>query len=498
MLSEEIKKSIDRIWDTLWAGGLTNPLTDVEQITYLFFMKLIDVNQTRDEKNAAMLGAPVVNPIFKGGKWKPNASAASVPYESLRWKNFCHLAPEQMLSLVREYVFPFIKTLGAGKDTSFAKHMADAVFLIPTAKVLVTLVDEIDAMDLTNKDVMGDVYEELLNRVASSGTNGQFRTPRHIAECIIELLEPTIDDEMADPAMGSAGFMLATVAYVKKRYAKELKKAANAKKFKTSLVSGFDTDPTMLRIGAMNLMLHGIENPNVAYRDSVSEDNTERNKYTVIAANPPFTGTIFQDSVAKDLLAVTKTGKTELLFLALFTKILKVGGRCASIVPQGVLFDESNAHVAIRKELIEHQRLMAVITMPSGVFQPYSPVATAILVFQKTDNGGTDKVWFYNMTSDGYSLDRRREKLDENDLPDLIEKYRAVMTGKAKGNDRKAKCFFVSKEEIATGNYDLSYVKYHKTEHMKVDLPPVKELAKKVAKLTADFEKGFKVLKGTI
>ena len=493
MLNEETKKAIDRIWDTLWAGGLTNPLTDVEQITYLFFMKLIDVNQTREEKNAAMLGAPVVNPIFKGGKWKPNASAAAVPYESLRWKNFCHLAPEQMLSLVREYVFPFIKTLGAGKDTSFAKHMADAVFLIPTAKVLVTLVDEIDAMDLTNKDVMGDVYEELLNRVASSGTNGQFRTPRHIAECIIELLEPTIDDEMADPAMGSAGFMLATVAYVKKRYAKELKKAANAKKFKTSLVSGFDTDPTMLRIGAMNLMLHGIENPNVAYRDSVSEDNAERNKYTVIAANPPFTGTIFQDSVAKDLLAVTKTGKTELLFLALFTKILKVGGRCASIVPQGVLFDESNAHVAIRKELIEHQRLMAVITMPSGVFQPYSPVATAILVFQKTDNGGTDKVWFYNMTSDGYSLDRRREKLDENDLPDLIEKYRAAITGKAKGNDRKAKCFFVSKEEIATGNYDLSYVKYHKTEHMKVDLPPVKELAKKVAKLAADFEKGFNI-----
>ena len=498
MLNEETKKAIDRIWDTLWAGGLTNPLTDVEQITYLFFMKLIDVNQTREEKNAAMLGAPVVNPIFKGGKWKPNASAASVPYESLRWKNFCHLAPEQMLSLVREYVFPFIKTLGAGKDTSFAKHMADAVFLIPTAKVLVTLVDEIDAMDLTNKDVMGDVYEELLNRVASSGTNGQFRTPRHIAECIIELLEPTIDDEMADPAMGSAGFMLATVAYVKKRYAKELKKAANAKKFKTSLVSGFDTDPTMLRIGAMNLMLHGIENPNVAYRDSVSEDNTERNKYTVIAANPPFTGTIFQDSVAKDLLAVTKTGKTELLFLALFTKILKVGGRCASIVPQGVLSDGSKAHVSVRKELVEHQRLTAVINMPSGVFQPYSPVSTAILVFQKTDNGGTESVWFYDMTADGFSLDRKREKVKENDIPDLIEKYRAAMSGHAKDEGRKAKCFFVPKEEIVANEYNLSVNTYQVVEHKKEDLPPVKELINKVAKLAVSFEKGFKSLKGSL
>ncbi len=279
MLSEDLKKSIDRIWDTLWAGGLTNPLTDVGQITYLLFMKPIDDNQTREERNAAMLETTVANPVFKSGTWKPANAATAVAYEDLRWKNFCHKAPRQMLTLVREYVFPFIKTLGGGKDTSFAKYMADAVFLIPTAKVLVTLVDEIGVMDLNNKDAMGDVYEELLNRVASSGTNGQFRTPRHITEFIIALLQPTLDDEMCDPAMGSAGFLLATIAYLKAHFATELKKKANAVKFRTTLVSGCDTDPTMLRIGAMNLMLHGIENPQIRYCDSVSEDNTERGKY---------------------------------------------------------------------------------------------------------------------------------------------------------------------------------------------------------------------------
>lgn len=509
MLSEELKKSIDRIWDTLWAGGLTNPLTDVEQITYLLFMKLIDDNQTREERNAAMLETTVANPVFKSGKWKPANAATAVAYEDLRWKNFCHKSPDQMLTLVREYVFPFIKTLGSGKDTSFARYMADAVFLIPTAKVLVTLVDEIGAMDLNNKDAMGDVYEELLNRVASSGTNGQFRTPRHITELIIALLRPTLEDLMCDPAMGSAGFLLATIAYLKEHFAAELKKKSNAVKFKTTLVSGADTDPTMLRIGAMNLMLHGIENPQIRYCDSVSEDNTERGKYTVIAANPPFTGTIFQDTVAKDILAITKTGKTELLFLSLFTKLLKIGGRCGSIVPQGVLFGSSTAHVAIRKELIEHQRLLAVITMPSGIFQPYSGVATAILLFQKTDNGGTDNVWFYDMKADGYSLDQKREPVKENDIPDIIKRYHEMVTdrtaGKAVGrdvplapNDRKSNCFFVPKSELAANNYDLSFNKYHEVEHVKEDLPPVKELIKKLDKLTAEFEKGFAKVKGMV
>ena len=274
-------------------------------------------------------------------------------------------------------------------------------------------------------------------------------------------------------------------------------------------MSGADTDPTMLRIGAMNLMLHGIENPQIRYCDSVSEDNTERGKYTVIAANPPFTGTIFQDTVAKDILAVTKTGKTDLLFLSLFTKLLKIGGRCGSIVPQGVLFGSSTAHVAIRKELIEHQRLLAVITMPSGIFQPYSGVATAILLFQKTDNGGTDNVWFYDMKADGYSLDQKREPVKENDIPDIIKRYHEMVTdrtaGKAVGrdapnapNDRKANCFFVPKSELAANNYDLSFNKYHEVEHVKEDLPPVKELVNKLDKLTAEFEKGFAALKGRL
>ena len=513
MISDDLKKSIDRIWDTLWAGGLTNPLTDVEQITYLLFMKLIDDNETRAEKNAAILGGDVIDPIFKKGVWKPEGAANGVAYDSLRWKNFCHKSPDKMLSLVREYVFPFIKTLGKGKDTAFSAFMADAVFLIPTAKVLVTLVDEISAMDLNNKDAMGDVYEELLNRVASSGTNGQFRTPRHITEMIIEMLEPTLDDTVMDPAMGSAGFLLSAISFAKKRYPQQLKKAATLKRFKSSFVNGFDTDPTMLRIGAMNLMLHGIESPSIAYRDSVSEDNTDRACCTVIAANPPFTGTIFQDSVAKDILAITKTGKTELLFLSLFVRLLKIGGRCGSIVPQGVLFGSSSAHLAIRKELVEHQRLIGVLSLPSGVFQPYSGVATAVLFFQKTDNGGTEDVWFYDMKADGRSLDQKREKIKENDIPDIINRYNEWKMRGLEGEghpwsveldksivftDRKAKCFTVPKAEIVANNYDLSFNKYREVEQVQEDLPPVKDLVRQIEKLTADFEKGFAALKGTL
>ena len=494
MLTDDIKRSIDKIWDTLWAGGLTNPLTDVEQITYLLFMKLLDDSQTRDERNAALLETPLENPVF-GAKEEP-----------LRWKNFRHLAPEEMLACVRDRAFPFIKTLGRGRGNAFAEFMKDAVFLIPTPLVLVTLVDEIESMDLSDKDAMGDVYEELLNRVASSGTNGQFRTPRHLTELIVDMCEPTLDDTMIDPAMGSAGFLLSVINNVKRNSGGELMKAANMKKFKSSLVSGRDTDHTMLRIGAMNLMLHGIDNPDIAYCDSVGEDNTVRGKYTLICANPPFTGTIFQNTVAKDLLALTKTGKTELLFLSLFVKLLRIGGRCGSIVPQGVLFGSSTAHVAIRKELVENQRLIGVLSLPSGVFQPYSGVATAVLFFQRTDNGGTDKVWFYDMKADGYSLDQKREPVKANDIPDVLAKFKAwkavaaqpTEKGLAPFLDRKSTCFCVPKEEIVANGYDLSFNKYKQTDYVAEQFPPTEQILGEIDALYKSLGEKMKGLKGAL
>ena len=339
---------------------------------------------------------------------------------------------------------------------------------------LAKVVDGIDAMDMNNKDIMGDVYEYLLGKIAAAGENGQFRTPRHIIRMMVELMKPTLEDHILDPAMGSAGFLLESSNYVTKHYSKELMRAENANKFKTEMFSGFDTDQSMLRIGAMNMMLHGVEDPNIKYQDSLSGDNNERNCYSLIMANPPFTGSVFQEEISKDLLALCKTRKTELLFLALFTKMLEVGGRCACIVPDGVLFGSSAAHKAIRKELVDNQKLTAVISMPSGVFKPYAGVSTAILIFTKTNAGGTDKVWFYDMTADGYSLDDKRSPIADNDIPDIIARYENFTGEEAR--ERTDKSFFVPKEEIIGNDYDLSINKYKKTEYVAVEYPSSQEI----------------------
>lgn len=470
MITGELRNKIDGIWDIFWASGLTNPLTVIEQVTYLMFIKILDDNELKKEANAAAFDMPVVDPIF------------DEQHQMCRWSKFKHLDADTMFKNMTENVFPFIKEgLHSGKDTAFAKYMKDALFMVPSARVLVKVVDALDDLDLNNKDIMGDVYEYLLSQIAQSGTNGQFRTPRHIIKMMVELMQPTLKDNICDPAMGSAGFICAAAQYVSEHYASELMKAENKKHYTNDMFTGFDTDQTMLRIGAMNMMLHGVEAPNISWMDSLSEDNTLRDNFSLILANPPFTGSLDKETISKDLLTIAPTKKTELLFLALFLKSLKIGGRCASIVPDGVLFGSSNAHKQLRKEIIDNNRLEAVISMPSGVFKPYAGVSTAILIFTKTNNGGTDNVWFYDMKADGYSLDDKRSPIEQNDIPDIIERFRNLANEES--GERTEQSFFVPKQEIVDNDYDLSINKYKKTEYKAVEYPPTSEILAELRRL---------------
>jgi len=488
LITGELKNKVDSIWDTIWTGGIASPITVLEQITYLMFMKLLDDNQLKAEANANVLKVPLKNKVFGDGICVISENPrVETEYKNLRWSEFHDWEPEDMLKNIQMYVFPFIKTVGEGKDTAFSRYMKDTVFLIPTAKVLAKVVDGIDSMDMNNKDIMGDVYEYLLGKIAAAGENGQFRTPRHIIAMIVQLMQPTLKDRILDPAMGSAGFLLESASYISENQKSELMKSENLKYYKNGLFSGYDTDQSMLRIGAMNMMLHGVENPNIKYQDSLSGENTEREIYTLIMANPPFTGNVFQEEISKDLLALCKTRKTELLFMALFTKMLEVGGRCASIVPDGVLFGSSTAHKALRKELVERQHLQAVISMPSGVFKPYAGVSTAIVIFRKTNTGGTDKVWFYDMKADGYSLDDKRGPIKENDIPDIINRFHNP--AEEESRERTEQSFFVSKQEIMDNGYDLSINKYKKVEYVAVEYPPTEEILDEIDKLNAQIIK---------
>lgn len=494
MITGELRSKVDSIWDTIWTGGITSPITVLEQITYLMFMKLLDDNQLKAEAGANALGIKLKNRVFGEGICVISENPhVETDYKNLRWHVFHNYEPGAMFSNIQNYVFPFIKQIGEGKDTAFSRYMKDTVFLIPTAKVLAKVVDGIDAMDMNNKDIMGDVYEYLLGKIAAAGENGQFRTPRHIINMMVQLMKPTLKDKILDPAMGSAGFLLESSTYISTHYAKELMKADNAKYYKSGMFSGFDTDQSMLRIGAMNMMLHGVEDPNITYQDSLSGDNNERNCYSLIMANPPFTGSVFQEEISKDLLALCKTKKTELLFLTLFVKMLEVGGRCASIVPDGVLFGSSTAHKAIRRELVENQKLVAVISMPSGVFKPYAGVSTAILIFTKTNAGGTDKVWFYDMKADGYSLDDKRSPIAANDIPDIIARFNNL--DGEQDRERTEQSFFVTKEEIIDNGYDLSINKYKKTEYVAVEYPSTAEILDRLDALEAEIASEMKELR---
>lgn len=496
MITGEIKNRIDNIWDTFWTGGITNPIDVVSQLTYLLFMKLLDDEQMRKEGNAAMLGVQIANPLFKQGVWTNPDTRQQTPYEQLRWHVFKNLDGGQMFNLVRNEVFSFIKNLNDGGESAYSRYMKDAVFLIQNPRTLQQVVDDISALDMTNRDAMGDVYEYVLGKMAASGNNGQFRTPRHIIRMMVELMKPTVDDVMCDPAMGSAGFVVETAKYVKEHYAAELMRNDVVEHYRNGMFHGFDTDTTMLRIGAMNLMLHDVDNPDVKWQNSLSAENTDTNRYSLCLANPPFAGKVDKGDIAASLTAMASTKATELLFVSLFIRMLQIGGRCASIVPDGVLFGSSTAHKSIRKELVENQRLQAVISMPSGVFQPYSGVSTAILVFTKTNAGGTDNVWFYDMTADGYSLDQKRNEVKECDIPDIIARFHN-MEGE-KDRTRKDKSFLVPVEEIRNNGYDLSINKYKEIEREEViyEAPEVifgrlEEREKAIKALMDDFKSKF-------
>ena len=466
MITGEIKNRIDAIWDTFWTGGITNSITILEQMTYLFFMKMLDDAQKTKEANASIMGVAVKEPTFGDGVWHNPETDRDVAYNTLRWSVFKNKEAEEMYRIISRDAFAFIKNLNTGKESAYSKFMANATFLIQNPRTLVKIVEGIDALDMNNRDTMGDVYEYVLGKMAASGNNGQFRTPRHIIKMMVDMMQPTLQDSVCDPAMGSAGFIVESAKYVQEHYKTELLKPENMKHYKNGLLHGFDTDTTMLRIGAMNLMLHGVDNPDVEYKDSLSTDNTDENRYTLCLANPPFAGSLDYDAVSKSLLAITKTKKTELLFMALFVRMLQLGGRCASIVPDGVLFGTSTGHLAIRKEIVDNQRLQAVISMPSGVFKPYAGVSTAILVFTKTNAGGTDKVWFYDMTADGFSLDDKRNPIADNDIPDIVERFHNLDA--EADRTRKDKSFLVPVEEIREKGYDLSINKYKEIEREKV------------------------------
>lgn len=482
MITGELKSKIDKIWDTLWTGGIASPTTALEQITYLMFMKLLDDNEIKKEGNAAALGITYKSKIFKEGDFKLDEEGnMTIPYSNLRWSIFHNFEPGLMFETVRTYVFTFIKTVnGEGKDTAFSRFMNDAVFLVPTAKVLAVCVDELNSIDMSNKDIMGDVYEYCLNKMSAAGKLGQFRTPRHIVDMMVELVEPQVDDIIMDPAMGSAGFLLGSAKYLQKKYSKELLRKDVAEHYNKTMFSGFDTDPSMLRIGAMNMLLHGVEEPCINRQDSLSDDNTVRNYYSLILANPPFTGSVFQEDISKDILALSNTKKTELLFLALFMKSLRIGGRCACIVPDGVLFGSSKVHKDVRKELVENNRLQAVISMPSGVFKPYAGVSTAVLVFTK-DPAGTDKVWFYDMKADGYSLDDKRSKIEADDIPDIVARFHNLKD--EENRSKKEQSFFVEKSEIVANDYELSINKYKEIEYVPIEYPSSKEIMAKIEEL---------------
>ena len=498
MITGEIKNKIDQIWDTFFVAGITNPITVLEQMTYIFFMKLLDDKQLQEEENARDWGAEIQNPTFLDGQLWVNPDAVSdeekkgVPYENLRWHVFKNLGSDNMFKLVRQSVFEFIKHIGTGEESAYSRYMKSAIFLIPNARTLSKVVDGVDALDMNNRDAMGDVYEYILGKMAASGTNGQFRTPRHIIRMIVEMMKPTPKDYICDPAMGSAGFLVEAVKYIKENYKESFFANEDIAHIKTSMINGYDTDQTMLRIGAMNLLLHDISSPNLAWRDSLSEQNDDQSCYTLVMANPPFAGSLDKGNVNKKILAYANTSKTELLFLAQFVRSLELGGRCASIVPDGVLFGTSKAHIAIRQELVDNQQLKAVISMPSGVFKPYAGVSTAVLVFTKTNCGGTDKVWFYDMKADGFSLDDKRSAISENDIPDIVARFHNLNAEESRS--RKEQSFFVPVEEIRQNNYDLSINKYKEIERERVEYEPVADILTRLEKTEGDYLKGYSEL----
>ncbi len=495
MITGELKNKIDGMWDVFAAGGLVNPLDVIEQVTYLMFIHDLDDTDNVRAKESAMLGLPYKS-IFAD---EVQVGDRTIDGSQLKWSVFHDLPAARVYSLMQEWIFPFIKNLHGDKNSAYSKYMDDAIFKLPTPLVLSKVIDALDDIyclmaEVKDVDIRGDVYEYLLSKIAQSGRNGQFRTPRHIIRMMVELMQPKPDDIICDPACGTSGFLVTAGEYLKEKHKEEIFYDRQKKDhYMNHMFHGFDMDRTMLRIGAMNMMTHGVESPFIEYRDSLSDQNQDREKYSLILANPPFKGSLDADTVSVNLLKVCKTKKTELLFLAAFVRMLRLGGRCACIVPDGVLFGSSTAHKAIRKALVEENRLEAVISMPSGVFKPYAGVSTGILIFTKTRYGATDKVWFYDMTADGFSLDDKRTPVAENDIGDIIARYHNLEG--EENRKRTDKSFFVPKDEIVGNEYDLSINKYKQVEYKAVEYPPTSEIFASIVAIEAEIAKEMAELK---
>lgn len=474
MITGEIKSKVDKLWEAFWTGGISNPLTVIEQISYLLFIKRLDDNQLLAERKAQRIGKPVTNPTFPDDK------------KHLRWSQFRDLEPAVMFDLFQKELFPFLKEeLPKNATSTFAKTMSDANFLIPKPSLLGQVVDLVEDIPMEDRDTKGDVYEYMLSKISTAGTAGQFRTPRHIIKMMVDIMKPTSAMKICDPACGTAGFLSAACEYL-------MENDADVHATDNVIYHGYDFDSTMLRIGSMNMMMHGVENPVIDYKDSLSDSNEESEAYDLILANPPFKGALAYDEVAPDLLSVVKTKKTELLFLALMLRLMKYGGRTAVIVPDGVLFGSSKAHKGLRKEIVESHHLEAVISMPSGVFKPYAGVSTAILIFTKTGTGGTENVWFYDMKNDGFSLDDKRNPVEGSDIPDILERF-----GSADESERKRteQSFLVPKEEIKTNDYDLSINRYKEIVYEEVQYDEPSVIIERVEEMENAILKGIVELK---
>jgi len=497
MITGEVKNKLDNLWDAMWSNQMTNPLIDIQQITYLIFIKMLDDQQIKKEKKINdMLSRGIKLPnwdkdlIFKEGAYINEELNITVQYADLRWNVFSHFESKKMFANLRDNVFPFIKTLHGDKVTSFANFMKDAQFAVSSPYILQKMVDAINdpGLGFDKADLMGDCYEYLLSKWATSGDNGQFRTPRHIIDMMVEIAKPTLKDNVIDPAMGSAGFLAETAKYIEEHYQSELSDTEKRKHFDNDMFTGYDTDPDMLRIGCMNMTLHGVNNPKIKYNNSMGEDYEDKDMYSLILANPPFSGSLDPSTVAKSLIQISGgTKKTELLFLSLFLRLLKTGGRCVSIIPVGVLNNTNDkAYTKLRKELVENQKLEGVIFMPGGVFYPYSGVQTGILIFTKTNAGGTDKVWMYNMENDGYSLDQKRDQIEANDIPDIIARWNNL--SEEQNRTKYEKSFLVDKSEIVANDYVFSFNKYQKKQIEKKTYRATKDILDSINGLEVQFK----------
>lgn len=504
MLTGTIRTQIDQIWNAFWSGGVSNPLSVIEQLTFLLFIKRLDELHTNEENKAEMLGIDMERRIFPEG-----SDDKGEPYHNLRWSRFKNFEAREMMRIVDEHVFPFLRQLGE-EGSSYGQHMKDARLGFSNPNLLAKVVQMLDDIDMDDRDTKGDVYEYMLGKIASAGQNGQFRTPRHIIQLMVHLMAPTPEDVICDPAAGTCGFLVAAGEYLRDHYPSMLRDPEQRKHFHNGMFHGFDFDSTMLRIGAMNMTLHGVENSDVSYRDSLAEEHGEdAGRYSLILANPPFAGSLDYDTTAKDLLKIVKTKKTELLFMALLLRLMRTGGRAAVVVPDGVLFGSSKAHKDIRRMLVEDHKLEAIIKLPSGVFRPYAGVSTAIVIFTKTGVGGTENVWFYDMTADGLSLDDKRtqlldaEKLGaipkealieedhaKNNLPDILARWQALEVEAER--PRTAQSFMVPREEIAaTGSWDLSLNRYKEIEHEEVEHQSPAEIIAELRALETEITDGL-------